>query len=140
MQKNTWVILLLVCAMIIVTAGCVGAQQTPLPPPTPQPHPSTSPVVVTHLQDEDPVRITSCKCTWGEYGWLYCKGIVQNDDTRKHSVSLYIDVYSDTDVKYDHLLSFVNVDAGGKTAFESTSTEAENYKGGRYKYYIDRIH
>lgn len=86
------------------------------------------------------VTLSNVDCTRGEYGWMYCKGYVVNSDSRDHSVSGYIDMYDSNKAKFDHLLFFVNVDAGGKTHFDATSTDAENYKTITYNYYIDRVY
>jgi hypothetical protein len=98
-----------------------------------------SPVVPTSKIDL--VRIESITDSRNEYNWIVFKGIIVNDDSKSHSVGGYIDLYDKNDVKIDHLLIFENVDAYGKTSFETTSTKAENYLGSlNYKYYIDHVY
>ena len=86
------------------------------------------------------IYLDSVDCSRGEYNWFYCKGYVVNNDRRSHSVSAYIDLYDSDGTKIDHLLIFKNVDAKGKTAFDATSTDAENYRKIEYKYYIDDVY
>ena len=90
----------------------------------------------------DLVRMESITYSRNEYAWITFKGIVINDDSISHSVSAYIDLYDKNGVKFDHLLIFEDVDAHGKTAFEVTSTKAEDYRNGMGKYtkYIDKVY
>jgi hypothetical protein len=131
MRDSTGIILLFVCIAVILAAGCVGSSTSSAS--------SYQPAATPTMSLKQSVTLESVECAFGEYGWLYCKGTVSNGDVRSHSVSGYIDVY-DKDVKYDHMLFFVNVDAKGKTSFESTSTDAENHGPGTYRYYIDRVY
>lgn len=75
------------------------------------------------------------------YGWLIVKGYVVNPDSKSHSIEGYVDFYDKNDVKFDHCLFFIDVDAHGKTAWDVTSTKAEDYPYGvTYKKYIQRVY
>ncbi|MDO9035900.1 MAG: hypothetical protein Q7U51_11935 [Methanoregula sp.] len=131
MQKSSGIILLFCIAAMIWITGCMSqsTEQTP----------STAPLLKTYQSKEDLVTFERLECKYGENDWLYCKGVVKNNDTRRHSVIGYIDVYDSGNIKYDYMMISVNVDAMSETSFEKKCTSVEKHPNSTFMYYISSV-
>ena len=131
MQKSTGIILLFCISAMILITGCMSQSTAQTLP--------TVPLMKTYQSKEDLVTIESLECKYGENDWLYCKGVVRNNDTRRHSVAGYIDVYDSSDIKYDYMMFYINVDAKSQTSFEKKCTSVEKHPNSTFMYYISCV-
>jgi hypothetical protein len=135
-MKLTSILIIGILVISAMTAGCMDGsttQQVTQVQVTTKALSSYTPVKTTN------VTITNVTTQRTKNNGLVFKGFIVNNDSVKHSVSAYIDLYDNKAKMLDHLLISVNVDAHGNSSFETMSTVAKDYTNVTFRKYIESV-